>query len=324
MFVLGLQGSPRLKGNTSLLVSAFLESAEGLGARTLRVDVARKTISPCLGCGTCEREGFCPIDDDMQEMYALLWEADVVVMATPVFFYGPSAQLKALIDRSQALWARRYVHNLSDPGRTWRRGCVLSVGATKGKNLFDGIALTARYFFDAVGARFEKTLGFRQVERAGDIKNHPSALAEAGALAEHMVRPFMGRKRILFVSSAENACFSRMAGAFAQRDGGGWLEVQSAAAGVDEPLGEITDALMREKGLDMAFRKTLSLEEADSEVRPELVVSVGSDRQWGRFADAGFQCWPLPGSCRQSMGAMRQVRDEIANRVAALVSSMAT
>ena len=137
MFVLGLQGSPRLKGNTSLLVSAFLERAEGLGARTLRVDVARKKISPCQECGTCEREGFCPIDDDMQEMYFLLWEADIIVMGTPVFFYGPTAQLKALIDRSQALWARKYVHKIADPGRKWRRGCVLSVGATKGKNLFE-------------------------------------------------------------------------------------------------------------------------------------------------------------------------------------------
>lgn len=322
MFVLGLQGSPRLKGNTNFLVSAFLDRAEELGARTLRVDVARKTIFPCLECGTCEREGFCPIDDDMQEMFALFWEADVIVMATPVFFYGPTAQLKALIDRSQALWARRYVHKLSDPGRKWRRGCLLSVGATKGKNLFDGIALTARYFFDAIGARFERSLGFREVERAGDIKGHPTALAEARNLAEDMLAPFIGRKRILFVSPAENACWSQMAGVFAQHQGGDRLEVQGVAAGPDVMLHETLDAVMGEKGLDLAFRKMLTLEEAGLRMKPELVVSIGSDQRWPQFADADFQSWPYPGSCDESVDVLRQIRDDIENRVAALVSSV--
>jgi hypothetical protein len=71
MFVLGLQGSPRIKGNTSILLSEFLAEAGSLGAYTKRLDVARMSITPCQECGICEKEGFCPIDDDMQQIF--LW-----------------------------------------------------------------------------------------------------------------------------------------------------------------------------------------------------------------------------------------------------------
>ena len=102
MFVLGLQGSPRKTGNTAVLLRSFLDESRALGAETLHMEVAYKKISPCMECGKCEEEGFCPIDDEMQEVYPLLRLADVVVMATPIYFYGATAQIKALIDRSQA------------------------------------------------------------------------------------------------------------------------------------------------------------------------------------------------------------------------------
>jgi arsenate reductase len=109
MFVLGLQRSPRTKGNTNILLSAFLDEAERLGAHTHDVNVARLQISPCEECGTCEKEGFYPIDDDMQQIYSLLRQADIIVMASPVFFYGPTAQMKALIDRYLKRYKRKNV-----------------------------------------------------------------------------------------------------------------------------------------------------------------------------------------------------------------------
>jgi multimeric flavodoxin WrbA len=153
MLVLGLQGSPRKKGNTNYLLSTFMDEAEKFGARTQVVDATHKNIIPCKEYIVCEKKGFCPIDDDMKdEIYPLLREADVIVLASPVFFYNVTAQLKALIDRSQTLWARKYKLNLTDPARNYRRGFLLSVGATKGKNLFEGIDLTAQYFFEPTGA----------------------------------------------------------------------------------------------------------------------------------------------------------------------------
>ena len=96
MMILGFQGSPRKKGNTNYLLSAFMDEAETLGAQTRIVEVAKKNIVPCIGCGYCEKKGYCITqDDDMtNEIYPLLREADVVVLATPIYFYNVPAQLK--------------------------------------------------------------------------------------------------------------------------------------------------------------------------------------------------------------------------------------
>ena len=90
MFVLGLQGSPRAKGNTGILLSAFLDEVERLGGRVSTLDATKMKVMPCLGCGACERKGYCPQDDDMQAAYPLLRKADLVVLATPIYFYGPT------------------------------------------------------------------------------------------------------------------------------------------------------------------------------------------------------------------------------------------
>ncbi len=180
MLVLGLQGSPRKKGNTNYLLDRFLEQAVAFGAEIVKIQVAEKDIRPCLGCNGCMKTGQCVIqDDDMfTEMYPLLQKANIIVAATPVFFYGPSAQLKALIDRSQALWSRKYTLKIPDPLAETRKGFLLSVGATGGKQLFDGIKLVAKYFFDAAGARNSGALTFRKADRAGDLQKLPGHLEE--------------------------------------------------------------------------------------------------------------------------------------------------
>ena len=318
MFVLGLQGSPRTKGNTSLLLSTFLAEAERLGARTHRLHVARQKISPCQECGTCEKEGFCPLDDDMQKIYPLLWRAEIIVMATPVFFYGPTAQMKALIDRTQALWARRYVHKLVDPGRKWRRGVLLSLGATKGENLFEGVNLTAKYFFDAVGANFEGGLTYRQIEAEGDVAKHPTALRDAKEQARTLVTPFLNRKRVLFAGT-ENACRSQMAGAFAQYLAGDKIEAESAGTMPAEQVHPLMEEVMGEKGIDMAFRKPKSIEEAGRLGTPDFIITMGLGEVGRLFAGVPSRQWDLPDPSGESIAFMRQVRDDIEERVKKLV-----
>jgi len=318
MFVLGLQGSPRKKGNTSALISTFLDQAEKLGADTKYLDVPGKKISPCLGCGTCEKKGFCPVKDDMQEIYFQIWRADIIVMGTPVFFYGPTAQLKALIDRSQALWARRYLHKLMDPLGKWRKGLVLSAGATKGENLFEGISLTANYFFDALGANFEGVLGYREVEGGGEINNHPTAIDDVKKKAGVMVSELMKRKRLLFICT-ENACRSQMASAFAQHMAGDIIE---AASGGSAPAGEVNPVVMEvmaEKGIDMAYRRPKSIKKAVTRFRPDMIISMG----------CGDGCPFLPGVLNEEWGMedpagkpvefVRRIRDEIEQRVRELI-----
>jgi len=318
MFVLGLQGSPRHNGNTSILLSAFLAEAERLGAHVRHLDIARKNISPCQECGTCEKEGFCSIDDDMQQIYPLLRQADIIVMATPIFFYGPTAQMKALIDRSQALWARRYVHKLVDPGRKWRRGFLLSLGATKGKNLFEGVSLTAKYFFDAVGASFDGSLTYRRIEGPGEIKEHPTALKDAKEKARALVAPFLNRKRILFVCT-ENACRSQMASAFTRYHAGEKIEVESAGSAPAEEIDPLMEEVMREKAIDMGYYKPKSIKEVIPSGLPELIVSMGCEVACPNFPGVAKQEWDLPDPSGKSVGFMRRIRDDIEERVGKLI-----
>ena len=317
MFVLGLQGSPRLNGNTSILLLAFLNEAKRLGACTRQIDVASMDIMPCQECGVCEREGYCPINDDMQQIYPLLRSADLIVMATPIFFYGATAQMKALIDRSQALWVRKYVHRLTDPGRKWRKGILLSLGATKGKCLFDGLSLTAKYFFDAVGAHFEDGLTYRQIEKSGEIRQHPTALTDAKKKAEAFVTSYLRRKRISFVCRGD-ASRCQMASAFTQLHAGDRIEAENIGT-VSGQINPLMVKVMEERGIDMAFRDSKSIEDALCHAGPDLIISMGCKKDCSFFPGIQSEEWPVPDPVVRSIETMRQIRDETEKRVKAFI-----
>ena len=116
--------------------------------------------------------------------------ADAIIVASPIFFYALSAQLKALIDRCQALWARKYVlKNLNVP---LRKGAFIAVGATRGEKLFEGPRLTVRYFFKAINVEYADELLIRGVDKRGEIKEHPTALADAFELGKRLALPGPG------------------------------------------------------------------------------------------------------------------------------------
>ena len=189
MKVLGLFGSPRRGGNTELLLEEALKGAKSEGAEVDRIYLPDYTITPCKECHGCDQTGSCVILDDMQKIYPKLLEADVIILASPIFFYGVTAWAKALIDRSQALWARKYL--LKDPslgkeGKK-RKGFLISVGATKGQKIFEGAILTTKYFFDVLNAEYVGELVFKGVEAKGDILKHPEALHQAFKAGRRLV-----------------------------------------------------------------------------------------------------------------------------------------
>ena len=181
MKVLGILGSPRKSGNTELLLEEALKGAEAEGAEVERLRLTDYNIIPCKECLACFKDGNCIILDDMAKIYPKLLEADIIVLASPIFFYGVTAWAKALIDRCQALWARKY--QLKDPsfgkeGRK-RKGFFISVGGTKGQKTFEGAILTAKYFFDVLNAEYAGELVLREVDAKGDVLKHPEALQQA-------------------------------------------------------------------------------------------------------------------------------------------------
>jgi multimeric flavodoxin WrbA len=188
MKVLGIMGSPRRHGNTEILLDKALEGAREAGAEVEKVLVSTLKISPCLEIYACFKDGNCTIKDDMQMLYKKLLEADHVILASPIFFYGVTSQAKAVIDRCQALWARRHVLGMGKDDRRARRGVFISVGATRGEKLFDGAVLTVKYFFDAIGVKYSGDLLIRGIDNKAQIKEHPTALEDAFRLGQELVR----------------------------------------------------------------------------------------------------------------------------------------
>jgi multimeric flavodoxin WrbA len=188
MKVLGIMGSPRRQGNTELLLEKAMEGAVEAGAEVEKVLVSKLKISPCLEIYACRKDGNCAIRDDMQLLYKKLLEADHIIFASPIFFYGVTSQAKAIIDRCQALWVRRHVLGMSNEDKRVRRGVFISVGATRGKKLFDGAVLTVKYFFDAVGVKYSGDLLVRGIDNKCQIEENPAALEDAFRLGQELVR----------------------------------------------------------------------------------------------------------------------------------------
>ena len=323
MLVLGFQGSPRKKGNTSFLLSSFMQAVEKLGAQTRIIEVTRKNIIPCKEYVVCERKGYCPIDDDVKtEIYPLIRQAEVVVLASPIFFFNMTAQLKAVVDRCQLFWARKYKLKLADPAKKTKRGFLLAVGASKGKSLFEGLQLTAKYFFDAIDAGFEGSLTYREIEGPKDMAKHPTVLADIEKAAVDLIEPLLNRKKILF-ACRENACRSQMAGAFAQWLAGDKFEV---ITGGSEPADQVNPKMikaMHEKGIDMAYRVPQSIESAISETTPDFIVTMGCGEECPHVPGARMLDWDLPDPAGKPPDFMRQVRDEIESNVKNLIKKLA-
>ena len=189
MKVLGIMGSPRRQSNTEILLDKALGGAKEVGAEVEKVVVSKLRISPCKEIYACLKDGNCPIKDDMQSLYEKLLEADHIIFASPIFFYGITSQAKAVVDRCQALWVRRHVLGMGKDDNRIRRGVFISVGATRGERLFDGAVLTIKYFFDAIGVEYVGNLLIRGIDGKAQIKEHPTALQDAFRLGQQLVSP---------------------------------------------------------------------------------------------------------------------------------------
>jgi len=186
MKVVGIYGSPRKGGNTSRLLDKVMEGARSAGAETHVIYVRDLKMSGCIACGGCDKTGQCVVQDDMQAVYPLLEEADVIFLASPIYFYGVTAQAKALIDRSQALWSKRMLTKSAAERKCYNggKGYFIAAGASRGKNLFQGAELEAKYFFDALDMSYEGGLLIRGLEKRNDIRKRPEALEEAFLLGK--------------------------------------------------------------------------------------------------------------------------------------------
>ncbi len=156
-----LVGSPRKNGNTDRLAAAFAEGAKDRHEVEV-ISVHDYRVNPCLGCNSCFlREGNeCAQDDDMTLIYRKLMEADTVVIASPVYFYGISSQLKAVIDRLHTPMRNHF--------QIRKLGLIL-VGAAHLPELFDAIITQYRLVLNFFHLEDAGTVLVRGAKEKGDI-----------------------------------------------------------------------------------------------------------------------------------------------------------
>ncbi len=180
--VLGIAGSPRRNGNTESLLREFLRGAETAGLETELIILSKLNISPCTSCDSCQKDGKCVIEDDMQKMYQKLLDARFIVFASPIYFGGVSSQLKAFIDRCQSLWSRKYIlkQNLISPERPIRKGFFISTSGSIGNNkVFGGAIATIKAIFHVLEIEYAGDLLYQGMEKKEDILTLPAGMREA-------------------------------------------------------------------------------------------------------------------------------------------------
>lgn len=197
---------------------------------------------------------------------------------------------------------------------------MLAVGATRGKNLFEGLNLTLKYFFDAVGAQFVGSLAYRQIENKGDMQRHPTVLADVRQAAENLLKPLIGRRVILFAGKT-GAARSQMAAAFCQYLAGERYEALCAGTEPSAKVHPFTVEVMQEKGIDMAFRTPCALAAVLSEQAPDLIVSM--DEGCCSVPDSGLehQSWSLADPSGRTLSDFRRLRDEIERKIIMLIKN---
>ncbi|MGB8707543.1 MAG: flavodoxin family protein [Dehalococcoidia bacterium] len=193
--ILGIAGSPRRDGNTDHLLQQVIAGASSQGAETKTVTLSELNISPCRHCDGCIKTGKCVVDDDMQWLHIDLREADHIVLASPIFFMGVTAQTKAMIDRCQALWVIKYVLKLPvsiNPGKE-RKGIFISVGGTRLRNLFEPAIATVKSWFTTLDISYAGELVFSGIDERETIHLHPTALKDAFAIGQKLAAGNMPR-----------------------------------------------------------------------------------------------------------------------------------
>ncbi|PLX52145.1 MAG: flavodoxin [Desulfobulbaceae bacterium] len=189
MDVLAFLGSPRKKGNSEVLTQELLEGVRQAGGSPEIIRLCDLKISPCISCGGCDKTGRCVVEDDMIPLYEKIISIDKIIVSSPIFFYGVTAQTKAFIDRTQALWNRKRL--LQKKGE-WvdnpeRKGFFISVAATRGARIFEGAILTMKYGYDAMGMQYGGDFLVTGPDKRGDMAKYEKKLAEAREAGKNFI-----------------------------------------------------------------------------------------------------------------------------------------
>ncbi|KIR03580.1 Iron-sulfur flavoprotein [Lachnospiraceae bacterium TWA4] len=164
--VLVISSSPRVGGNSDVLADAFIKGAKESGHQVEKVNLAGKTIEFCRGCFVCQTTQRCVIRDDADQITQKMQDADVLVFATPIYYYEMSGQLKTMLDRGNPLYTTNY---------KFRDIYFLSAAAEDEESVPNRAVSGVEGWIECFSnAKLAGTVFAGGVTDKGDIKNHPS------------------------------------------------------------------------------------------------------------------------------------------------------
>lgn len=174
-------GSPCADGNTAALLEAVLEGAREAGAQVERIDLGDVRIDPCDACRECDTSGACAHSgDDMRMIYGKIREVDALVLASPIFFMGVSAQLKAVIDRCQCFWIERFVLKRRPyEGRRHPKGLFVSTAGSAKPEVFEPAIHCVKALFIALDYNYAGEILLSNTDATDIAKRRRTVLEHA-------------------------------------------------------------------------------------------------------------------------------------------------
>jgi multimeric flavodoxin WrbA len=181
--ILAVVGSPRKGGNTDLLVAKMAEGAQAAGAQVETIHLGELAIRECDGCHACWCGRPCSKDDGMRPLYPKIGASDLIVFGTPVYWYGPTALMKAFIDR--------FVYFNNETNRSMVRGKRAVVAVVLEETHEETWRPVVEFFEKSLGyleMRLAGTIVVPGVGKKGEIREHPDRLEEAYHLGSTLAR----------------------------------------------------------------------------------------------------------------------------------------
>lgn len=184
MKVLGILGSPRVGGNSDLLLDQALAGAGKAGGEVEKIVLSKKKISGCLDCKKCNETGICAVKDDMREIHKKILEAGAVIHSVPVYFWAMTSQMKAYVDRWCAFFNESWeVHQAYQPQMQGKAIGLITVCGSSNVSTADPIVHSFGNTCELAGLNLLDTVR-ASASIKGEIAHHEGVMKEASALGE--------------------------------------------------------------------------------------------------------------------------------------------
>lgn len=180
-------GSPRIGGNTDIILDRVLEAAKTKGSGVEKIVLNKLKFSPCQECENLKDDGTCIVNDDMKAVYKKIDDADVIVLASPIFFGSLSAQTKMMIDRFQCAWRAKYILKKNVYSKK-RKGIFISVEGTRRKDFFENAKSIVKNLFATINADYKEEFFCSGIDEKGDIKKSSDLIEKAFELGKRIAK----------------------------------------------------------------------------------------------------------------------------------------